>query len=475
MTQINDYINSLPAYDEKKVDAFFTEAAKNMPHKIISLDDDPTGVQTVHGVPVYTDWAEETIREAFEDARQLVFILTNSRSFSEAETTKVHTEIAERIARVAEEKNQPFLLISRGDSTLRGHYPLETEVLKDTLEARSGQTVDGEILLPFFEQGNRRTAFDVHYIQQGETFVPVAETEFASDRMFGFASSHLGEYVEEKTNGRFKKEDAISISIDELRALDFEAIEAKLEQASSFQKIIVNAVSETDVKVFCTGLFRAVQNHKNFLFRTAATFTKEIGGITRKPYLEAGSLFEHPSDNGGLIIIGSHVQKSTEQLEVLKQLTNISFVEFYCPAVMDEEAFQKEIHRVQQIVDNSIEQGTTVCVYTSRERIDLGEDRKEEELALSVKISDAVTNFVTKAAYQPAFVVAKGGITSSDVGTKGLLVKKAEVLGQIAPGVPVWQTDAKSRFPGIPYVIFPGNVGEKETLKHVVQTLQKHI
>ncbi|MDZ5784299.1 four-carbon acid sugar kinase family protein [Marinococcus luteus] len=475
MTQVNSYINSLPRYDEKKVDAFFTEAAKHMPHKIISLDDDPTGVQTVHGVPVYTDWEESTIREAFEDERQLIFILTNSRSFSEAETTKVHTDIAERIARVSEEKNQPFLLISRGDSTLRGHYPLETEVLKDTLESRTGQAVEGEILIPFFEQGNRRTAFDVHYIQQGETFVPVAETEFARDRMFGFASSHLGEYVEEKTGGRFKREDVISISLDELRALDFEAIGSKLGQAASFQKVIVNAVSETDVKVFCIALFRAVNNSKNFLFRTAATFTKEIGGITRKPYLDAGSLFKHQSDHGGLIIIGSHVQKSTEQLEVLKQLTDIQFVEFYCSAVMGEEAFQKETHRVQQIVDSFIEQGTTVCVYTSRERIDLGENRKEEELALSVKISNAVTSFVKNAACQPAFVVAKGGITSSDVGTKGLFVKKAEVLGQIAPGVPVWQTDEKSRFPGIPYVIFPGNVGERETLQRVVQTLQKHI
>ncbi|WP_244897351.1 four-carbon acid sugar kinase family protein [Marinococcus halophilus] len=475
MTQISNYINSLPAYDENNVDAFFTEAARNMPHKIISLDDDPTGVQTVHGVPVYTDWEESTIREAFDDERQLVFILTNSRSFSEAETIKVHTDIAERIARVSEEKNHPFLLISRGDSTLRGHYPLETEVLKDTLEAQTGNTVDGEVLLPFFEQGNRRTVGDVHYIQQGEAFVPVADTEFAKDRMFGFVSSHLGEYIEEKTNGRYKKEDVISISIDELRALDFEAIEAKLEEASAFQKIVVNAVSETDVKVFCTSLFRAVQNRKSFLFRTAATFTKEIGGITRKPYLDANGLFREESDNGGLIIIGSHVKKSTEQLEVLQQLTNIQFVEFQCSSVLAEESFQAETRRVQQIVDDSITQGTTVCVYTSRERLDLGEHRKEEELALSVKISDAVTNFVKNAAHQPAFVVAKGGITSSDVGTKGLLVKKAEVLGQIAPGVPVWQTDDKSRFPDIPYVIFPGNVGEQATLKHVVQTLQGQI
>ena len=65
----------------------------------------------------------------------------------------------------------------------------------------------------------------------------------------------------------------------------------------------------------------------------------------------------------------------------------------------------------------------------------------------------------------------KGGITSSDVGTKALAVKKARVLGQIQPGIPVWQTGAESRFPGTPYVIFPGNVGEDGTLKAAAEVL----
>lgn len=73
----------------------------------------------------------------------------------------------------------------------------------------------------------------------------------------------------------------------------------------------------------------------------------------------------------------------------------------------------------------------------------------------------------------PAFVIAKGGITSSDVGTKALAVKKANVLGQIRPGIPVWQTGEESRFPSVPYVIFPGNVGDDSTLKEAVEILLK--
>ena len=72
---------------------------------------------------------------------------------------------------------------------------------------------------------------------------------------------------------------------------------------------------------------------------------------------------------------------------------------------------------------------------------------------------------------EPAFIIAKGGITSSDVGTKALKVKKANVLGQICPGIPVWETDDGSKFPHMAYVIFPGNVGDADTLKTAVEKL----
>ena len=68
-------------------------------------------------------------------------------------------------------------------------------------------------------------------------------------------------------------------------------------------------------------------------------------------------------------------------------------------------------------------------------------------------------------------MVAKGGITSSDVGVKALRTRRAWVLGQIRPGIPVWRTDEESRFPGVPYVIFPGNVGEESTLREAVELL----
>ena len=93
------------------------------------------------------------------------------------------------------------------------------------------------------------------------------------------------------------------------------------------------------------------------------------------------------------------------------------------------------------------------------------------DLRLAVKISDAVQSLVGRLSVVPSFVIAKGGITSSDIGTKALAVQKANVLGQIKPGIPVWQTGAESKFPLTPYVIFPGNVGEAATLKEAAEIL----
>ncbi|GAE95401.1 hypothetical protein JCM21714_4637 [Gracilibacillus boraciitolerans JCM 21714] len=472
MIDLKQRLDQLSEYNSD-LENLWSEIRSSFRHKVIALDDDPTGVQTVHGIPVFTDWSKETIRKIFEDDRQLVFLLTNSRSFSKSQTKEVHTEIAKRIAEVSKELDQPFLLISRGgDSTLRGHYPLETEVLKDVLEKESDHTYDGEIIIPFFKEGGRLTIDDIHYVQQGNSFIPAGETEFANDRMFGFKSSNLKEYVEEKTEGLHKKENVLSISLDECRSLDISKMTKKLQEMTGYQKMVVNAVTEDDLKAFTIALITAINNGKHFIFRTAASFTKVIGNISSKPLLTKEELVSPDNKNGGLIIVGSHVQKTTDQLNHLKKLDTITFVEFNVETVTKKDAFIAETERIQALVDTNVAEGKSICVYTSRKRLDLGKGRGEEELSLSVKISDAVTQFVNNCKPKPKYVIAKGGITSSDIGVNGLEVKKAEVAGQIEPGIPVWKTGEESKFPNVPYIIFPGNVGEEATLLHVTKTLE---
>lgn len=468
-------LNQLSPVNKEEVNKLWAEVRPTLKHKIIVLDDDPTGVQTVHGVSVYTDWNEETIEQGFLDKNQIFFILTNSRAFTVKETEQVHRDIAERVERLSQKLKQPYMIISRGDSTLRGHYPLETVVMKETVEQQGNHEMDGEILLPFFKEGGRLTVDNIHYVQYDNTLVPAGETEFAKDRTFGFTSSHLGEWIEEKTEGAYKAEDTTYISLKEIRELAVADITNKLMNVSDFNKVVVNALEEEDVRVFSIALIQAMQKGKRFIFRTAATFTKIIGNISSKPLLTRADLIENSENNGGLVVVGSHVQKTTEQLRELQTLSSLTFIEFDCHLVLNKEAFKREVERVQTEAKDAVASGVTTVIYTNRERLDLGEDKKEEELKLSVEISDAITSIVRNFEIRPKYIIAKGGITASDVGTKGLQVKRATVVGQIAPGVPVWKTGSESTFPHIPYIIFPGNVGTSTTLKDVVVELEGKI
>ncbi|MFC5713871.1 four-carbon acid sugar kinase family protein [Thalassorhabdus alkalitolerans] len=465
-------LKALPQQLSKSIQQEWEELYRQFKHKIIVLDDDPTGVQTVHGVSVYTNWDLTSIENGFNEENQMFFILTNSRSFPVKETEDVHQTIAKRINHVSQKLGIPFLIISRGDSTMRGHYPLETETLRQSLEACSKDTAfDGEIIIPFFEQGGRWTIDNVHYVKQENTLIPVGETEFAKDPSFGFSSSDLTEYIEEKTDGLFSKEEAISIDLPLIRSGNTEAVKEKLMEATSFQKIIVNAVNEEDIRVFSIGLLKALFKQKQFLFRTGATFTKIIGNISSRPLLSSQELRDSSSKNGGLVVVGSHVRKTTEQLEQVKQLTSLAFIEFDCHLVFNREAFSEEQNRIRNEAEKAVEQGQTAVIYTRRELVNLEHSSADEKLAVSVKIADALTDVVKSFAVRPSFIIAKGGITSSDIGTNGLGVTKAIVAGQISPGVPVWTTDAGSKFPGLPYIIFPGNVGTKDTLKNIIEHL----
>jgi len=470
---VEEVFNNIPSVDTSLVNEMIESELKNLNKKIIVLDDDPTGVQTVHGISVYTDWSLESIDKGFQEDNAMFFILTNSRGFTAAETTKAHQEIAANIVEAAKRNNREFTIISRGDSTLRGHYPLETQVLKETVETSSETRFDGEVILPFFKEGGRFTIDNIHYVQYDEYLVPAGETEFAKDRTFGYTKSHLGEWAEEKSNGEYQAVNMTYISLESLRSLDIEKIEQQLLKVKDFNKVIVNAVDYADVKIFTIALIRAMNKGKNFMFRSAAALTKVIGGVSDKNLLTREEIMSEDTNNGGLVIIGSHVKKTTEQFEELKKSKTVEFIEFNVHLVLEPEKFEKELDRVVQTTNKLIIEGKNVAVYTRRERLDLGEGKKEEELMLSVKISDAVTSIVKRLEVRPSYIIAKGGITSSDIGTTGLEVKRATVAGQIRPGIPVWTTGSESKFPGISYVIFPGNVGTKTDLREVVEMLSK--
>lgn len=464
----SELLKNIKQIDESIVNKTLAKELTTLNKKIIVLDDDPTGVQTIHDISVYTDWSAQTIADGFAEKNPMFFILTNSRAFTAEYTKKVHQDIAERIVKESQKTNKDFIIISRSDSTLRGHYPLETATLKETVEKLTHEKFDGEVLMPFFKEGGRFTINNIHYVQEEDYLVPAGMTEFAKDKTFYYTSSTLPEYIEEKTNGKYKANDTTCVSLDSLRNMDIDKITEQLMSVSNFNKVVVNAIDYVDVKVFVIAIIKAINAGKKFIFRSAAALTKVIGGVSDKSLLSREELINN-NHHGGLIIIGSHVKKTTAQFNELKKCSWIKFIEFNHLLVLEPEKLNIELQRIISEVEQTISKGQTTVVYTGRKRFDVGSE--EESLKVSVKISEAITSIVDKITVQPSFIIAKGGITSSDVGTKGLHVKKANVLGQIKPGIPVWQTGAESKFPYMPYIIFPGNVGTETTLREIVEDL----
>jgi uncharacterized protein YgbK (DUF1537 family) len=253
--------------------------------------------------------------------------------------------------------------------------------------------------------------------------------------------------------------------------LDFDGIERKLLGVSGFRKVIVNAIDPYDVKVFAVALYRALGKGRSFCFRCAAALAQILGGVQERPLLSHEEMTASGTAKGGMVVVGSHTQKTTAQLMELIKTDGVVPIEMNSDLVLEEGALEKEVANIVKRCDRLIVEGKTPVVYTKRRLLSVDNDTPEAALLRSVRISDAVQSVVGSLSVTPAFVVAKGGITSSDVGTKALRVKRARVLGQIRPGIPVWQMGAESRFPGVAYVIFPGNVGSETTLREAVELL----
>ena len=385
-----EILTSFQKIDEAYIDSLLKKEIEANNKKIVVLDDDPTGVQTVHDISVYTNWDKDSIRQGFEEENNLFYVLTNSRGFTEDQTTKAHHEIAEVVDEVARETGKEYIFISRSDSTLRGHYPLETQLLKADYEKNTGKTIDGEIMCPFFKEGGRFTIDNVHYVKYGEELVPANETEFAKDKTFGYTAYTMPEYIEEKTKREYKAADVTCISLEDIHNMDIDKIEAQLMEVTGFNKVIVNAVDYADVKVFCTALYRAMAKGKVFMFRTAAAIVKVMGAVTDQPLLTREQMVVKETTNGGIVVVGSHTEKTTKQVECLKELKDIEFIELDATLVKDDDAFEAEVSRCLAREEECIRAGKTVCCYTTRALITADTGDKEDELRLSVKISDAV-------------------------------------------------------------------------------------
>lgn len=427
-----------------------------------------------------TTWHVATLQRELESAGACLYVLTNSRSLPPAQAADLNRQVARNLRTAAcrsagfdvPASGEPmpaqwraicaeaFTLVSRSDSTLRGHFPLETDVLNEELGP-----FDATILIPYFDAGGRYTIDDVHYVADDDRLLPAAETAFARDAVFGYAHSNLREWVEEKTAGRVAAGMVQTFSIGELRAggphEPTPRAFLKLRALRDGAVAIVNACHQRDLQVFALASLSAEQAGGRYLFRSAAEFVAARLGLEPRPLLEEMSR-SCPS-HGGLFVIGSYVSKTTEQLErLLRGSPNLTAVEVEVGAVLDESQGPELIAGITRRVRDSIAAGRDTVLFTSRQFV--GESNGTLSLAVGRRISEALVEIVRGIGVQPRFLIAKGGITSSDVATRGLDVRRACVRGQILPGVPVWSLGGESRFPGMDYIVFPGNVGGPDAL-----------
>jgi uncharacterized protein YgbK (DUF1537 family) len=444
--------------------------------RVVVLDDDPTGVQSVHGVPVLTTWVVEDLRWALEQTSPTFYILTNSRSLAEQEAIALNQEIACNLSKAAE-AGTDFDVVSRSDSTLRGHYPAETDALAEELRER-GRGPDGLIVCPAFFEAGRITVDDIHWVRQDGELVPAGQTEFASDHSFGYRASDLKAWVEEKTGGRIKAHEVVSVGLADLREGGPERVLKLLDEASGGRPVVVNAASYADLEVFVVGLLAAEEGGKRFLYRTGPSFVRTRGGITEPKILGPEDLYHKRSKEGhGLVLVGSYVPTTTRQLEGALALDGIRGVEMSVLRLLELESREDELGRVAEEVNGSLA-SSEVVVYTSRELVTAGKAGSAglSNFEIGAAVSGALVEVMRRVdrALPLSFVVAKGGITSSDIATKGLEVRRAEVAGPLLPPgiVPVWILPEENDFPGLPYVIFPGNVGGPGSLAQAIEILR---
>lgn len=407
--------------------------------KIIVLDDDPTGIQAIHDLIVYTRFDKETLIKAFKSEYQLVFLSTNSRSLTEKETIDLHQEILNNLFIAKDKTGIDFELISRGDSTLRGHYPVETEEIVKAYKKRNIE-VDGEIICPFLE-GIRKTVDDIHYVLKDNTWIKCGESEFAKDETFAYKSSDLKDYVEEKYG---EKKNFLSIRPEQ----SIEEIIKSLENVVHGTKIIVNATKQADINRFVKALKQV--KDKRFTYRTAANFVKAYAEILDKELLKMEDIMID-SNCGSLIFAGSHVSKTTEQIQNL--INNVDFEVLVA---------NKNDNSIADKMNSLLSAGKNVLVETPRELIRLSDDLYQR-LMDSRQMSKDFTSILKNLKESPKIIISKGGITSYDVLSNGLECSEYYVLGQILSAVPVCKL-LNGPNAGLNVVVFPGNVGDKYSL-----------
>ena len=430
-----------------------------MAPKIIVLDDDPTGSQTVHSCLLLLRWDVTTLKRALADTAPLFFVLTNTRGMDAAQAAAVTREVCVNLKLALADYPGPVLFVSRSDSTLRGHYPVETDVMQAELGP-----FDATILTPAFFEGGRITRDSTHYLVVDGEAVPTHATEFAHDSVFGYSTSFLPDYVAEKTAGRVSASQVARLTLGKLQAGEADAWLAGLHDNAVG---VVDGTTPADYACFADAALKAAAGGKRLLFRSAASLLTALAKLPPQPVPDEAFSSLVKNSQPGAFVVGSHVAKTTAQLgELLKQPGTVGLP--FNVARLPEARAELAAELIASVA-HAHAQGLTPVVFTSRSERQFAS--VAARLAFGEAVSATLMDVVRGLPLSLGYLVSKGGITSNDVLSSGLALTAARVLGQILPGVTVVQTPHEHRLDTLPVVIFPGNVGGNGALAQCYQLL----
>ncbi|MCY6492518.1 four-carbon acid sugar kinase family protein [Leptolyngbya sp. GGD] len=434
-----------------------------MQPKIIVLDDDPTGSQTVHSCLLLMQWDVETLRFGLQDDAPIFFVLTNTRSLTPEAAQSITQEVCRNLkTAIAQTGIEDFLVVSRSDSTLRGHYPIETDAIAEELGP-----FDAHFLVPAFFEGGRTTRDSIHYLKVNGVDTPVHETEFAKDSVFGYKHSYLPDYVEEKTHGRIRADQVERFLLADIRS----GIQARLDKLQNNQCCVVDSETQWDMDQFASDVLAVASEGKRFLFRSAASLLTSLANLGAQPIAQAEMAKYVREGKPGAVIVGSHVKKTTEQLQKLLEAPGTVGVEIQVEQLVgSNDAHDALLNDAVEKINEIHNAGNTPVVYTSRTELTF--DDAQTRLNFGESVSGLLMDILQHLPADIGFLISKGGITSNDTLSKGLALRTARLLGQVLAGVSMVRTDSDHpQFPNLPVVLFPGNVGDETALATVYRRL----
>ncbi|MFM8674973.1 MAG: four-carbon acid sugar kinase family protein [Vulcanococcus sp.] len=439
-----------------------------LPLKLIVLDDDPTGSQTVHSCPLLLRWDANSLRRGLAHTSPLLFVLANTRALDPEAARERVREICQALKPLLAELVgagpwQRWMVICRGDSTLRGHFPLEAEVVAEEL----GPFHAG-VLAPAGQKGRRTTVDGVHLLH-GE---PVHRSAFARDGLFGYGTSHLPAWVEQKTGGRLSATVVQQITLAELDAAaagpSLARLVVRLRRLEGQPWLAVDAQQPPQLEALGQAVAQLSGEGLRFLAQSAASLINGLVPLPPQP-LDATGLAQlrRRSPEGrplpGLVVVGSHVPLADQQLACLLQDPASAPIELPVAKLARVWAGPTPLELLASLEQAWVRQlreacstGQTPVLFTSRGEHQCGSASERRRLGL--ELAALMARLAAAMAPQLGYLISKGGITTHTLLADGLQCDQVELQGQLLPGLSLVLAG------DLPVITFPGNLGDRETL-----------